>query len=412
MAPEQIEGHGVDARSDVFALGILAYELLTGRQPFVGEGWTAVMFQIMNVEPEPPTALDTNLPAAIDAVLARSLAKNPNDRIPDVLTFVKELAGALTTKEASQSSPPRRAFVPAEDPHEALDGGDFEAFRELAPQARERSIAGPAIAVVLLLAAAAALVVYLRGGSRPVGSLSEGEPIAMATAIPPAEAPEPPPTIAPTSAPTARPPTPVSTPRSVERPTEPPRAERPTERPKPTAAPVAAKPTIAVAARVAPTAPPPVVAPPPPPAAKPSIDVISEPAGADVLVDGSFKGRTPLRIADLDPGSYQFEVRKQGRNSYRQTTELEANADYTMKVSLPIVVNSLRVLSQPDGVNVKVNGEPKGRTPLTLSQLPDGHYDVTGELDGFEPQTLGVELKDGRLQEVRFRFGTRPAEGE
>ena len=131
-----------------------------------------------------------------------------------------------------------------------------------------------------------------------------------------------------------------------------------------------------------------------------------------MLVDGSFKGRTPLRIADLDPGSYQFEVRKQGRNSYRQTTELEANADYTMKVSLPIVVNSLRVLSQPDGVNVKVNGEPKGRTPLTLSQLPDGHYDVTGELDGFEPQTLGVELKDGRLQEVRFRFGTRPAEGE
>jgi hypothetical protein len=178
-------------------------------------------------------------------------------------------------------------------------------------------------------------------------------------------------------------------------------------------APVAAKPTIAVAARVAPTTLQAVVAPPAPPAAtKPSIDVISEPAEADVLVDGSFKGRTPLRISDLDPGSYQFEVRKQGRNSYRQTTELEANADYTMKVSLPIEVNSLRVLSQPDGVNVKVNGEPKGRTPLTLSQLPDGHYDVTGELDGFEPQTLGVELKDGQLQEVRFRFATKPVEGQ
>jgi hypothetical protein len=177
-------------------------------------------------------------------------------------------------------------------------------------------------------------------------------------------------------------------------------------------APVAAKPTIAVAARIVPPAPPAVVAPPPPPAVKPSIDVISEPAGADVLVDGSLKGRTPLRISDLDPGSYQFEVRKQGRNSYRQTTKLEANADYTMKVSLPIVVNSLRVLSQPDGVNVKVNGEPKGRTPLTLSQLPDGHYYVTGELDGFEPQTLDVELEDGQLQEVRFKFGIKPAEGQ
>jgi hypothetical protein len=371
------------------------------------------MFQIMNVEPERATAVDASLPGSIDAVLARSLAKDPNERTPDVLTFAKELAAALTSHGMSPPSPPQRAFVPAEDPREALDAGDFEAFRELAPQPRERSIAGPVVAVLVLLAAVAALAFYLRGGSRPATSISEVEPIAMATAIPPAEAPEPRPTVVPTSVPTARPPTPAPTARPVERSTEPPRAERPTERPKPTAPPVAAKPTIAVAARVAPTAPPAVVAPPPPPpAAKPSIDVISEPAGAEVLVDGSFKGRTPLRISDLDPGSYQFEVRKQGRNSYRQTTELEANADYTMKVSLPIVVNSLRVLSQPDGVDVKINGEAKGRTPLTLSQLPDGHYDVTGELAGFEPQTFGVELKDGQLQEVRFRFATKRAEGE
>ena len=131
-----------------------------------------------------------------------------------------------------------------------------------------------------------------------------------------------------------------------------------------------------------------------------------------MLVDGSVKGRTPLRISDLDPGSYQFEVRKEGRTTYRQTAELEGNADYTMKVSLPIMVNSLRVLSQPDGVEIRLNGVAKGRTPLTLSQLPDGHYDVTGELEGFEPQTLGVDLKDGELQEVRFKFGAKPVEGQ
>jgi serine/threonine-protein kinase len=410
MAPEQIEGHGVDARSDVFALGILAYELLTGRQPFVGEGWTAVMFQIMNVEPEPATAADASLPAAVDAVLARSLAKNPNERTPDVVTFAKDLASALTPRMSPQASPSQGAFIPRENPSETLDAGDLEAFRELAPQVRERSLAGPVVSVAVLLAAVAALAVYVRGGSHAVSFLQEGTPVAMATVAPPTEAPAPPPTAAPTLAPTVRP-TPVPTARPAERPTEPPRAERPTERARPTAAPVAAKPTIALAARVAPTSLP-VVAPPPPASAKPSIDVISEPPGADVLVDGSLKGRTPLRISDLDPGSYQFEVRKQGRTSYRQSADLEANADYTMKVALPLMVNSLRVLSQPDGVDIKLNGVAKGRTPLTLSQLPDGHYDVTGELDGFEPQTLGVELKDGELQEVRFKFGTKRAEGE
>ena len=76
-----------------------------------------------------------------------------------------------------------------------------------------------------------------------------------------------------------------------------------------------------------------------------------------------------------------------------------------MNVKLPEMVNSLRVLSQPPGVTVKVNGELKGRTPLTLSQLPNGHYEVSGELEGFQTQTLGVDVKNGELQEVRFRFG-------
>jgi serine/threonine-protein kinase len=411
MAPEQIEGRGVDSRSDVFALGILAYELVTGRQPFVGEGWTAVMFQIMNVEPEPATAIDASLPAAVDGVLARSLAKNPDDRTADVVTFAKELAEALTPRATFRVPVEHREIL--KDPDESLDAGAFEGFRDLAPPPRERSrrprsSLAPISAVAVLLVGVLAVVFHLRRSNRDATLLSQAQPpIGMATGAPPTEVPARAPTAAPTAAPTERPPTPV--PRPTARPTEPPRAQPTVKRPQPTLPAVVARPTIAVAARVEPTPAP--VAVPPPRATKPSIDVISEPPGAEVLVDGSVRGRTPLRISDLEPGRYRFEVRKEGRSSYRQTAELEADADYTMKVSLPIMVNSLRVVSQPHGVDVKLNGVAKGRTPLTLSQLPDGHYDVTGELEGFEPQTLGVNLKDGELQEVRFTFGAKAPEG-
>jgi hypothetical protein len=338
-------------------------------------------------------------------VIARSLAKNPSDRTPDVATFAKELGEALTPRDAPRG-PIEQREIP-KDPEDSLDAGAFEGIRDLGPSPRERSsrrrsMLGPASALIVLLVGVMAVVFQLRSADRGAALLSRAEaPTALATAAPTVR-----PAPAPTAAPTERPPTPAPTARPTERPTEPPRAERTVERPKPTAPAVVARPTIALAARVEPT-PPPVVAPPRPVAGKPSIDVISEPAGAEVLVDGALKGRTPLRISDLDPGSYRFEVRKEGRSSYRQTAELEADADYTMKVSLPIMVNSLRVLSRPEGVDVKLNGVAKGRTPLTLSQLPDGHYDVTGELDGFEPQTLGVNLKDGELREVRFTFQPR-----
>src|SRR5262249_30651266 len=145
MAPEQIEGKPVDARSDVFALAILAYELLVGRTPFTGEGWTAVLFQIMNTDPEPPSHVDPSLPAALDRVLARALAKDPKQRTRDVATFIAELREAFAPEGLS----PVAAPVPSDDLHGLLDSGDFQAFRDLAPRGRKTSLVGPAIAVVV-----------------------------------------------------------------------------------------------------------------------------------------------------------------------------------------------------------------------------------------------------------------------
>jgi serine/threonine protein kinase len=80
MSPEQIAGPGVDRRTDIFSVGAVLYELLTGHNPFEGESPTAVMMKIVN-DPMPPIALEpTRCPAALVSIVKRALEKRPDDR--------------------------------------------------------------------------------------------------------------------------------------------------------------------------------------------------------------------------------------------------------------------------------------------------------------------------------------------
>jgi len=80
MSPEVIEGRDADARSDIFSLGVLMYELLTGQCPFRGAHEAAVMYSIVNEEPEPLDALVPGVPAVLVNLVSRALEKNPADR--------------------------------------------------------------------------------------------------------------------------------------------------------------------------------------------------------------------------------------------------------------------------------------------------------------------------------------------
>jgi eukaryotic-like serine/threonine-protein kinase len=93
MSPEQIGGEPVDARSDIFSLGIVLYEMLTGTRLFSGEGIEQVQHSIANVDPVPPTRVTPTLPAMLDFVVARALKKDPAVRYQDA----RELAADLTT---------------------------------------------------------------------------------------------------------------------------------------------------------------------------------------------------------------------------------------------------------------------------------------------------------------------------
>jgi serine/threonine protein kinase/ankyrin repeat protein len=112
MSPEQIQASEVDGRSDQFALATIAFQMLAGRMPFKGTTAHTLMFQIVTADPFDPQPGDLPLSPALRSVLARALAKKPQDRFPDCASFIQELTNAagggpsLSTTSTLQAGPP------------------------------------------------------------------------------------------------------------------------------------------------------------------------------------------------------------------------------------------------------------------------------------------------------------------
>jgi serine/threonine-protein kinase len=92
MPPEQFTGAPIDGRTDIFSLGVILYWMTTGEQPFAGETMTSVSYKVVHTDPIPPSKLNPSIPAALEAVILKCLAKNPADRFQTG----DDLARALT----------------------------------------------------------------------------------------------------------------------------------------------------------------------------------------------------------------------------------------------------------------------------------------------------------------------------
>ena len=106
LSPEQASGRSVDPRSDLYSVGCLLYELLTGRPPFVGESQISVAYQHVRETAAPPSSVNPAIGAALDAVVMRALAKDPDDRYQTAMQMRLDLDQAATGRPPAPAAAP------------------------------------------------------------------------------------------------------------------------------------------------------------------------------------------------------------------------------------------------------------------------------------------------------------------
>ncbi|WP_411103581.1 protein kinase domain-containing protein [Streptomyces sp. cmx-4-9] len=111
LSPEQALGRGVDARSDLYSVGIMLFQLLTGRIPFDADSPLAIAYAHVQEEPVAPSSINRSVTPAMDALVARALRKNPNERFPTAAAMRDEVARVMS---AGQTGAP--AIVPGTGP--------------------------------------------------------------------------------------------------------------------------------------------------------------------------------------------------------------------------------------------------------------------------------------------------------
>ncbi|HKC45325.1 MAG TPA: serine/threonine-protein kinase [Burkholderiales bacterium] len=145
MAPEQLLGQAIDHRCDIFALGVVLYEMLTGAPPFAGDDLTQIMYKIVHTTPPAPSAIDVRLPPMLDPIVAKALAKDRDTRYQTA----GELAADLRACWARIAAPAAAPAPAPQDTAPAASGtaASAEAERQLLPPQAASAEPGPRLRI-------------------------------------------------------------------------------------------------------------------------------------------------------------------------------------------------------------------------------------------------------------------------
>ncbi|UJR86480.1 serine/threonine protein kinase [Sandaracinus amylolyticus] len=300
MSPEQASGQSVDRRTDVYALGVIMYEMFTGKVPFDGDTFMGILSKHMFEQPLPPSQVQgTKGLGAVEDVILKSLAKKPEDRYQSMSELIDDLdkiagGGQLAIGRRGGIAPPGNLADALEPPTrtEMRLGQAFGADGmpppepDVVPKSRAPMIA-LAIVVLLFVGVGVGGVVFWASGSAATAGATSGPAPIVVPPLPPGTSTTPTPTTTPPAVTTTTPvtTTPPSTPQT---------------------------PVVAPRARV--------------------VQITSEPIGAEVVIDGAIVGNTPLELPAPESGDRVAEVRMRGYES--ASVMIGATSPETVRVTL------------------------------------------------------------------------------